>query len=118
MRLILALLGFFVMPAFAHDPWGSPNWIANGHFTSPIDGSHCCGLFDCVQLDPDDVREISGGYSLRGMVTYGTGKSARNQWLDETVPFREVQRSRDGNYWRCKKPDGSRRCFFGPSPSM
>jgi len=32
----------------------------------------------------------------------------------EVVPYGEVQASRDGEYWRCKRPDGSRRCFFAP----
>jgi hypothetical protein len=36
--------------------------------------------------------------------------------LNEIVPFREVQASQDGRYWRCKKPDGTRRCFFAPPP--
>src|SRR5262245_61926059 len=25
--------------------------------------------------------------------------------------------SPDGEFWRCKRPDGSRRCFFAPPPS-
>jgi len=35
----------------------------------------------------------------------------------EIVPFSEVQPSPDGEYWRCKRPDGSRRCFFAPPPT-
>jgi hypothetical protein len=103
MRIIPAL-GLAVVltasSAFAHDRWGNPNWIANGHFTSPIDGSHCCGINDCAELASDDVRETDGGYYINK--------------LNEVVPFREVQVSKDGQYWRCKKPDGSRRCFFAP----
>ncbi|HZP75194.1 MAG TPA: hypothetical protein VFB45_03535 [Pseudolabrys sp.] len=34
----------------------------------------------------------------------------------EHVPFAEAQPSPDGAYWRCKRPDGSRRCFFAPPP--
>ena len=90
--------------ALAHDRWGNPNWIANGHFVSPIDGSHCCGINDCVELQSEDVTETHGGYFIAK--------------LNETVPFREVQVSRDGQYWRCKKPDGSRRCFFAPPSSI
>ena len=36
----------------------------------------------------------------------------------EVVPYSEAQPSSDGAYWRCKRPDGSRRCFFAPTPSM
>ncbi len=35
----------------------------------------------------------------------------------ETVPYGEVLTSEDGKYWRCHRPDGSRRCFFAPKPS-
>jgi hypothetical protein len=35
----------------------------------------------------------------------------------ETVPFGETQPSPDGAFWRCKRPDGSRRCFFAPPPN-
>ena len=37
--------------------------------------------------------------------------------INEIVPYRETQVSRDGKYWRCHKPDKSRRCFFAPPPS-
>jgi hypothetical protein len=77
--LLGGLVGLIATGAFAHDRFGNPNWIANGHYTSPIDGSHCCGEADCFE-----------------------------------IPAREVQPSREGNYWRCRKPDGSRRCFFAP----
>jgi hypothetical protein len=33
------------------------------------------------------------------------------------VPFGEAQPSPDGEFWRCRRPNGSRRCFFGPPPS-
>lgn len=114
-----AVVAVASLSAFAHDRHGTPNWIANGHFVSPIDGSHCCGVADCVQVEPDYVREVAGGYWLNGPVTYpgATGKGDVIQLLNEVVPHREVQQSRDGLYWRCKKPDGSRRCFFAPPPA-
>jgi len=98
--------------ARAHD-----HWINNGDMVSPIDGSHCCGTADCAVIDPDFVREVAGGFALHGRVTYGSGEGAITQLLDETVPANEVQTSRDGAFWRCKKADGSRRCFFAPPPS-
>ena len=102
--LFAAVAVVMATDAVAHDRWGNPNWISNGHFTSPIDGSHCCGINDCVELSSDDVRETDGGYYLNK--------------LNEVVPFKEVQVSRDGQYWRCTKPDGSRRCFFAPPQSI
>lgn len=35
----------------------------------------------------------------------------------EMVPFADAQPSPDGAYWRCKRPDGTRRCFFAPPPN-
>jgi hypothetical protein len=90
--------------ALAHDQHGNPNWIANGRFISPIDGQHCCGVHDCFVLSDDDVKEVAGGVLVVSM--------------NEVVPFKEVQISKDGRYWRCKKADGSRRCFFAPPPNV
>jgi hypothetical protein len=103
--------------AFAHDKWGNPNWIANGHFVSPIDGSHCCGVNDCVELDEGIVHPNGVGYELNGIARFGMGAGQRTFMINEVVPYREVQVSRDGKYWRCHKPDTSRRCFFAPPPS-
>ena len=36
---------------------------------------------------------------------------------NEVVPYSEAKPSRDGMFWRCQRPDGSRRCFFAPPPS-
>jgi hypothetical protein len=105
-----ALLATGVLLLLAHDKYGNPNWIAQGHYRSPIDGSHCCGQADCFQLDPDEIRHITGGqepgYVWRTKVNGG--------FHQEFIPQKEAQASLDGNYWRCRKPDGSRRCFFSP----
>lgn len=85
--------------AFAHD-----HWINRGNFVSPIDGTHCCGENDCFELSDDDVRVTAGGYLVVS--------------LNEFVPFREALKSIDGHFWRCKRPDGKRRCFFAPPPNV
>ena len=54
----------------------------------------------------------------RGRVTY-RGASWEGDIvheIDELVPHREVQPSKDGRYWRCRRPSGERRCFFAPPP--
>lgn len=105
LSLAAALVLACLSPALAHDPHGNPNWIANGGYISPIDGQHCCGKFDCFQLNAADITEAkNGSYYIKS--------------LTEIVPRQEVQTSRDGNYWRCKKPDGARRCFFAPPGSI
>ena len=46
-----------------------------------------------------------------------SGRCARMSDYRETVPFNEAQPSPDGEFWRCKRADGSRRCFFAPPPT-
>lgn len=101
--------------AHAHDLW------INGK-RSPA-GEWCCGAEDCGIVDPKAVQITAGGYSLRGSVTYGeavTGNAAdgvtRSERINETAPYSEALPSPDGAYWRCKRPDGSRRCLFAPPP--
>jgi hypothetical protein len=82
--------------ALAHDSWISRGALRNAA------GEWCCGEGDCFVIPSEQVHVATAGYLL-----YGT----------ETVPFNEVQPSPDGAYWRCKRPDGSRRCFFAPPPT-
>ncbi len=102
----------------AQDSW--INGLRNGA------GEWCCGIADCGIVDAASVKAKAGGFEVRGMVRYhpqisnGTGDKdrpfTRSERLDEQVPYSDVQPSRDGAYWRCKRPDGSRRCFFAPPP--
>jgi hypothetical protein len=70
---------------------------------------------------PGAVKAGVGGYSLRGPVTYGVGVTGneadgptRQENVNEVVPYNQSLPSPDGAYWRCKRPDGSPRCFFAP----
>jgi hypothetical protein len=60
----------------------------------------------------EQVRETRDGYVLIFGPTIGAGPACH-----ELVPFSEAQPSPDGEFWRCKRPDGGRRCFFAPPPS-
>ena len=79
--------------ALAHDSWISRGALRNAA------GEWCCGEGDCFTIPAEEVNVSANGYLLFG---------------SETVPFNEAQPSPDGAYWRCKRPDGSRRCFFAP----
>jgi hypothetical protein len=79
--------------ALAHDSWISRGALRNAA------GEWCCGEGDCFEIPSEQVHIAANGYLLYG---------------NETVPFSEAQPSPDGAYWRCKRPDGSRRCFFAP----
>jgi hypothetical protein len=104
LRLLQAAAAAFLLSAaaLAHDPGGAPNWIATGDYRGP-DGVHCCGPQDCAPLADGDVEVRAGGYFIKS--------------LGEPVPFSEAKPSEDGHYWRCRKYDGTRRCFFSPMPA-
>lgn len=88
----MLLVGSF---AVAHD-----SWISRGGLRNPA-GEWCCGEGDCFVVPSGSVELNGSGYELFGV---------------ESVPFSEAQPSPDGAFWRCKRPDGSRRCFFAPPP--
>jgi len=93
----LALL-LYAPTANAHD-----FWINHSGYKSPVDGTHCCGNNDCFEFSAAEVAATPAGWLVKS--------------LGETVPYSESQASEDGKFWRCKKWDGSRRCFFAPQPS-
>ena len=118
MRSVLALvLTVCGSAAFAHDIW-----INHGSFKNPA-GEWCCGAEDCGVVSPQAVHTVSGGYSVVGSVTYGqaiTGNSldgpTTHDNVNEVIPYSQALPSPDGAYWRCKRPDGTPRCFFAPPP--
>jgi hypothetical protein len=117
-RSVLVLgLTFVGSAALAHDLW-----ISRGGYKNPA-GEWCCGAEDCGLVSPNAVKATSGGYSVVGTVTYGeavTGNSfdgpTYTDSVNEVVPYSRALPSPDGAYWRCKRPDGSPRCFFAPPP--
>jgi len=114
MRLPLAALAatLILAPALAHDSWISKGGLRNAA------GEWCCGQGDCALLDREAVTETAGGYRLHGWGTVFGGADTGNLRIqvDETVPFSEAMPSPDGAFWRCHRPDRTRRCFFGPPP--
>lgn len=78
--------------------WSHDFWISRGGYKG-LHGVSCCGSGDCKMIPEADVKITAGGYQL------STG---------EVVPFSEAQQSEDQDYWRCKRYDGVRRCFFAP----
>ena len=98
MRLVLVLVPVLLVGPIvqAHDLWISREGKRNAV------GEWCCGEGDCFAVPGDQVKIGGSGYTLYGA---------------ENVPFNEAQPSPDGIYWRCMRPDGSRRCFFAPPQS-
>ena len=81
-------------------------------------GEWCCGAGDCALMSPGSVSATARGFVLHGVGTISQGDMSRYERYDEIVPEREALPSQDGSYWRCKRPDGTRRCFFAPPPSI
>jgi hypothetical protein len=115
MRSLFATLAFAgafcAVSALAHDSWISQGGLKNGA------GEWCCGEGDCAVLDEGSVAYTARGYEVHGSGTISSGAGAIRERYDEIVPVSEAQPSPDGMYWRCKRPDGSRRCFFAPPPN-
>jgi len=98
MHRSLLLLALMSTPAAAHD-----HWINRGDYKGS-DGQHCCGPNDCFRVPGDRIKATPRGYVLLD--------------YNETVPYSQAIPSEDRSFWRCKKWDGSRRCFFAPSNSF
>jgi hypothetical protein len=101
MRLVHAALAALALcaPALAHD---DGEWINRGGFRNGA-GEWCCGAGDCLVVTDVHTVSLPGpGYRLPG---------------GEFVPQAQAQPSPDSRFWCCRRPDGSRRCFFAPPPN-
>ena len=104
--LVFAGLAFVIPDTLAHD-----SWISRGDHRNAA-GEWCCGEGDCFVVPKERVMMTGEGYVIIHGPLAGIGPS-----MHESVPFSEAQPSPDGEFWRCKRPDSSRRCFFAPPPS-
>lgn len=95
--MLLAALALFSFTStvYAHD-----NWISRGGFRGPQNGEWCCGAVDCFVVPASSVKVGGAGFEVEP--------------TKETVPYKEALPSVDGQYWRCHRPNGTRRCFFAP----
>lgn len=115
--LFALLLAVSSSRARAHDIWISRGVHKN------YAGEWCCGTNDCGVLDKNAVHASTGGYSVKGIVTYGVGVTGNeadgpthSEGVNDLIPYSQSLPSPDGAYWRCKRADGSPRCFFAPPP--
>jgi hypothetical protein len=111
LRLVVAAGLIMIAPALAHDSWIS----SGGHRNAA--GEWCCGESDCGIFVYGRIGEGPDGYEVDGAFRIGDGPGAFDVPVKETVPYSEAQPSPDGAFWRCRRPDGSRRCFFAPPHS-
>src|SRR5262245_20878660 len=85
--------------ALAHGP---ADWIMQGQYRNAA-GEWCCGEADC--------------FVIQGVATVTSPATGYRLPSGEFVPQNEAQPSPDGQFRRCERPDGSRRCFFAPPPN-
>ena len=97
--LVFGTLSIWAPAAIAHE-----SWISKGGYRGPSNNEWCCGAEDCFIVPKAQVKPNGIGYVLTG--------------LKETVPYSEALPSEDGKYWRCQRPNGTRRCFFAPVNSF
>jgi hypothetical protein len=110
-------LALALSPVAGHDSWISQSGARNAA------GEWCCGEGDCFVIPALYVRAQADGYRViitrSGAPPDPEGIDKRVSPFDpnlvaEVVPYAEAQPSPDGAYRRCRRPDGSRRCFFAP----
>jgi hypothetical protein len=66
-------------------------------------GEWCCNAFDCSVVPEEKIKITPRGYVLDS---------------GETIPHSNAAMSGDMQYWQCRRPDKTTRCFFFPPPSM
>ena len=106
LALIFAAFALIIPDSFAHD-----SWISRGGHKNAA-GEWCCGHGDCFVIPKERIMMTGECYVIIHGPLAGVGPQ-----MYEAVPFTEAQPSPDGEFWRCKRPDGSRRCFFAPPPA-
>jgi hypothetical protein len=109
--LALLIWAFLFYSVDAHD-----SWISRGAHRNAA-GEWCCGEGDCFVLPAGQVSARADGYHIVVRQTVVTGTVETTSTRAEIVPYAEAQPSPDGAYWRCRRPDGSRRCFSAPPPN-
>jgi hypothetical protein len=93
-----ALISLVLAPeASAHDIWINKERRLNAA------GEWCCNTYDCAVVPEEKIRITPRGYVLES---------------GETIPHSNAAMSGDMQYWHCRRPDKSTRCFFYPPPSM
>ena len=115
--LLVLVLSLFSFAALAHDVW-----ISRGSYRNPA-GEWCCGAEDCGVVAPNAVKARPAAIRCAArsrMAQAVTGNAldgpTHQENVNEVVPYSQSLPSPDGAYWRCKRPDGTPRCFFAPPP--
>jgi hypothetical protein len=98
--LLIALVAFWTVSAYAHNEWADgskiPDWVK----------ASCCGPADAHHLRPDQVHRVSDDYYMVDGYTH-------------RIPANQALPSQDGDYWIFYRDDGASGqsgvyCFFVP----
>jgi hypothetical protein len=77
-------------------------WINKERRTNAA-GEWCCNSFDCAVVPEEKIKITKRGYLLES---------------GEMIPHANAAMSGDMQYWQCRRPDKTTRCFFFPPPLM
>ena len=81
--------------AAAHDIW------INKERASIRRANGAATPLDCAAIPEEKIKVTPRGYVLEN---------------GEMIPHSNAAMSGDGQYWQCRRPDKSTRCFFFPPP--
>ena len=109
--ILARLLVVTVVLTIASETLAHDSWISRGALRNAA-GEWCCGEGDCFVIPRNRIMTTAEGYAILGDQAAKTSVPVL-----EIVPYSQAQPSPDGEFWRCKRPDGSRRCFFAPPPT-
>jgi hypothetical protein len=92
--------------SLAHD-----SWISRGNHRNAA-GEWCCGAGDCFIVPKERVMMTGEGYVvIQGPHLPALGRNSTRRCHSAKLSRRPTASS------GCRRPNGSRRCFFAPPPS-
>ena len=92
--IAFVIVGLTATIALGHDVWINHERRVN------FQGEWCCNEHDCEPIPADAVKKNGVGFVLLSS--------------GEVIPYAQAQLSGDNQHWRCKRHDGTTRCFFYP----
>lgn len=100
MKAALTIAFLALTTAYPAQGHGLFAWINDGNYKA-ADGTHCCGMADCVEVKPSDL--------------IGEGSTYRTPYGE--IDAKGVYQSRDGKAWVCRRQQGAgprSSCAFVP----
>ena len=115
--LLVLVLSLFSSAALAHDVWISRGSLQKSRRRMVLRRRGLRRrLARCRESRHRRLFAARPGHLRQGVTGNAADGPTRQENVNEVVPYSQSLPSPDGAYWRCKRPDGSPRCFFAPPP--